>query len=99
MSKRTKSKHTPGPWTMEDKGDRFEVMGHGDWIATAHGGYAGDQENAILITAAPDLLWTAKHVKDWLVEHGRYMSDDVRAGYDSLADALDAAIEKATKGN
>lgn len=54
------NKHTPGPWKHEDSDDGFHIINDNkDWIATVHGGQDGDEENAHLIAAAPDLLEAA----------------------------------------
>lgn len=51
------SKHTPGPWSVVDQGERVMVEcgdEHADWICEVTGGFRAT--NAQLIAAAPDLL-------------------------------------------
>ena len=57
--------HTPGPWELENSGSGIYdlIAGEsGDWIATIHGGYAGDEADAALIASAPDLLAIVENV-------------------------------------
>ena len=74
------AKHTPGPWTLEDRGYKFVVSKPGEGYITrdvcrmdASTMSAFDQEaNARLIAAAPDLLEACKTIvhlretEDWM---------------------------------
>lgn len=87
----SKAKHTPGPW-----------FAHGRYIGTENhksaigecrdinGNWSNDapaSENALLISAAPDLLRVAELVVSWL---------DEEEGAHALCDTARAAIAKAT---
>lgn len=64
------TKHTPGPWTLEDRGYKFVVSKPGKGYITrdvcrmdASTMSAFDQDaNARLIAAAPDLLEALRHI-------------------------------------
>jgi len=50
------SNYTKSTWTVEDNGDCWDIIGGADWIATVISGYDGDEANAHLIAAAPEML-------------------------------------------
>jgi hypothetical protein len=61
------SKHTPGPWEVEDDTDEVIVSRDPEAngfqiVAKTYG--PDDAANARLIAAAPDLLAALKHVRD-----------------------------------
>lgn len=88
------TKHTPGPWWVDDNG--CVAAGHGDTyetIAIMHD-WQGDSEreaNARLIAAAPELLEALRAVLDEIDENECGQSLSVRIG------KARAAIAKATQ--
>lgn len=91
------TKHTPGPWTLRERGDWIEVIADGRPVAigavvdrsdpsTVSLGFA----NANLIAAAPDLLEIAKTTLGNVMSlHGRWAHTEV------WIDELERAIAKA----
>ena len=93
-----KTKHTPGPWTVGpwfDNDGQPEIIiehvtPHGNLVpAVALGGLVGQEANARLIAAAPELL-------DALRGLLRCMADDEEYGPDHRVTIARAAIAKAT---
>lgn len=95
------SKHTPGPWfVQDDHGKRWiETSGNDDTIAEIHrrrdkGSVYSCKEalaNAELIAAAPDLLAALEKAREdinWMLNSESFLSGDVFA-------YLDSAISKA----
>lgn len=87
MKNETMSKHTPGPWVLEDKGYKYIVHKPGDGYITrdvcridSSTMSAFNQEaNARLIAAAPELL---EFVCEWLDRQGsdeNYMTAKAKA--------------------
>jgi hypothetical protein len=91
------AKHTPGPWEIgpdfDNDGTREVPIGHRLksgfvlTVAVALGGLKGQQENARLIAAAPELLEALRDTLDAL---------ECWTGSDSRIDKARAAIFKAT---
>ena len=64
--------HTPAPWILDDLGDKWDLITetknpHGpSWIAEIISGYDGDEANAKLIAAAPELLEACKAMAEYI---------------------------------
>lgn len=89
------TKHTEGPWGIEDRGpvNGFEVHTE-EWVVDDSGtevreviGHAWDGDNARLIAAAPDLLDVAIEARDALTDCREHLA---------IRRRLDAAIRQAT---
>jgi hypothetical protein len=89
--KMTDTKHTPGPWCVDDDGFTIKSLNgiarHPE-IAEVFG--SDWQENARLIAAAPDLLEFAVMFLGW-----REYSSNGEFPFDRLAETARAAIAKA----
>lgn len=93
------SKHTPGPWWLDDDG--FVASGSGDTYATVADPHCGDRDideresNARLIAAAPELLAALQSVMTWWAESvpPNGADDDMPP---QIFDAAHAALAKAT---
>lgn len=90
------SKHTPGPWTVESVRSGFYIMSQFDVIvATADPdgryGTIGNEANARLIAAAPDLLAALKHI----ISNCRVFCEDSMDIDDGAVYDARAAIAKA----
>lgn len=93
----TTTKHTRGPWTCEDRGDRFHIMGREDWIATVISGYDGDEQNARLIASAPELLEALEGIREWWLNATAIVNDkDELEMPTPIFDGMLRAIAKAT---
>lgn len=103
------SKHTPGPWTVEDVGygdiqeneSRPMVTSPKGRIIADPGDDAAGRANARLIAAAPEMLAALKRIRDardYHAEHGHYPTELLprdQAFDDWAADIADTAIRKA----
>lgn len=86
---------TPGPWIVEVQKYGSCVGANGVCIATSHGNAAitgfqlPHEENAMLISAAPDMLNALRHARGIVAEncHGIYEV--------GVLEDIDAAISKA----
>lgn len=98
--------HTPGPWSIDDRGDCLDIIGpSGEWlVATVQGGRDEDEPDARLIAAAPELLEAAQLLGGgnvYMEEFGRYCFCPMHGKpglHSSSCDALNAAIAKAEGG-
>jgi hypothetical protein len=91
--------HTPGPWKYDRYG-YIESPSTGLPICSMQPagnleGKARQRANATLIAAAPDMLVQLRDAAAWLRKHAPYMNPQVRQGYDSICDGIEAAIAKA----
>ena len=86
--------YTPAPWLLIDLGDKWDLITDRrhpngvNWIATIISGYDGDEANANLIAASPDLLAICKKMESFinnLPDGGDY----------ELVEEAQRAIEKA----
>ncbi|MFN7882944.1 MAG: hypothetical protein ACK5PF_08010 [bacterium] len=85
-------KHTPGPWSAQTNGAQWVVhAGRKQRVASVHTGLVGQEANARLIAAAPDLLAAGRLLLRACDEGDADMAMD---GYDLLR----AAIAKAEGG-
>lgn len=85
------SKHTPGPWSVYDRGIGFEVVTEdGETVNQGFRGTFGE-EDANLIAAAPDLLEAAKLVYDCAFLDSRCTEDQ----WNKAVEAIETAIAKA----
>ncbi len=96
------TKHTRGPWSLlgsEIRGDRGVAL-----IKWEHARYgeparsaveAEDQANARLITAAPDLLQSAKDLILWFALPSKASQAQQKLEMRALLESLQAAVEKA----
>ena len=93
----TEQKHTPGPWKFQSGGsDVINIRADGKQIALVK-----NIDDALLITAAPDLLFFAQEwVKAWNDTTDESGRSDVEIGLmlADLAGQARAAVEKATCG-
>lgn len=91
--------HTPGPWTLEDRGYKFIVHKPGDGYITrdvcrmdSSTMAAFSQEaNARLISAAPDLLKALKETAKFLEMAFNHDGDVFGIDHNDATDALSAA--------
>lgn len=77
----TKTKHTPGPWKID--GNQVKWIDHGKWHCVASVNnklltQGGNEANARLIAASPELLEACKKSYLWLSEQLDYEIDQAR---------------------
>lgn len=86
------NKHTPGPWEVHE-GENYIVVLRGD-ETTAQGIPVDNIEDARLIAAAPELLWSGNEFLAWFKE---FIGKDAFAEINSKElNAFIAAMTKAT---
>lgn len=105
-----KAAYTPGPWVSGETGDEeMEIgttppLGEYPTIITAlrtglfRPDYPEQKANAVLITAAPELVAAVKEAKQYLEDVGEIFLDldgDPQSGCQKMIDILDAALAKA----
>jgi hypothetical protein len=94
-SKNETAQHTPGPWTIKanNRVDDLEIRAD-DGSRLIANVYPQPDNNAFLISAAPDLLAACEAAWSILSAHG--LLDDCNTGYNwPVGCMLDAAIAKA----
>jgi hypothetical protein len=101
------TKHTQGPWTfepgVEDREGFFDIWFDQGGCGATIAEYVGEEANARLIAAAPDLLAALEHsrqfVMTWRFEYAdkprTEHNDAQRYRIDSALAKIDAAIAKA----
>lgn len=90
------SEHTPGPWTTEKEGSGGIIVKRGalfdDAICRIVTAFAGAEDNARLIAAAPDLLAAAKEM---IPAIGKLRGVDlVDAAHDLAVEALNGPEDR-----
>ena len=104
----SETKHTPGPWKYVDTEDRMSLKGLVAVLGGTHYVCADgtsdpvvraieDAPNARLIAAAPELLAAARWVANVIGGLGKAGGPPGPDEPDAAADALQAAIAKATR--
>jgi hypothetical protein len=102
-----KTEHTPAPWTLV-AGRAFHTSGGNFYLAYGVDHVTGSpmfkdfcelDANARLISAAPDMLYALRKAKNWIDgDASMDMDDHDHAIYNETMEAINAAIDLATKG-
>lgn len=95
------TKHTPGPWAVDDHDYGVEVFraqpmpggGRGEGVCAVYGWGAMRDADARLIAAAPELLEALKRALRWF--DGDFPYGHEEAEREGATEAARAAIEKA----